>query len=134
MKRNQLVILALLFALLPVLSACDSIPMSDDDPKITGRWVVTIDAATITLDLQGDSNVTGTYTIEVVDPGSSGGGFILRGDVTGTYDFPNVTLFFGGFFEDEAESSRSMGFVNAEGTSLTLINEENGERSTFTRQ
>ncbi len=61
MKRNQLGILALLFALLPVLSACDSIPMSDDDPGITGRWVVTQEGATITLDLQGDSNITGTY-------------------------------------------------------------------------
>lgn len=37
MKRNHLVILALLFALLPVLSACDSIPMSDDEPEIAGR-------------------------------------------------------------------------------------------------
>ncbi len=68
MKRNHLVILTLLFALLPVLSACDSIPMSNDNPEIAGRWVVSQDGATVTLDLQGDSNVTGTVTLEIPDP------------------------------------------------------------------
>ena len=68
MKRNHLVILTLLFALLPVLSACDSIPMSNDNPEITGRWVVSQDGATVTLELQGDSNVTGTVTLEIPDP------------------------------------------------------------------
>ena len=133
MKRNHLVILALLFALLPVLSACDSIPMSDDEPEIAGRWVVTEDNVTITLDLhvQEDSNVTGTYTIEFADPGSSGGVISLRGGVTGTYDFPNVTLFVNVFGED---SDRFTGRVNAEGTSLTLVDEEGGEILTLTRQ
>ncbi len=119
MKRNHAVILALLFALLPVLSACDSALVSDNGPNIDGKWIVTQDGVRTILDLRGNSNVTGTYSIV--------GG--LRGDVTGDFDSPNVRLFvnFSG-----GGSKRLVGSVNIIGTVLKVVDED-GERIRFDR-
>ena len=124
MKRNHLVILALLFALLPVLSACDSNEPSD--PEIAGTWAARDDNFRLTLDLQGNSNVTGWITET-----ETASGIATRSRVSGTYDYPDVTLFI--FDLVEGEEIRVTGFVNSEGTSLTLIILD-GERITFTRR
>ena len=122
MKRNHVVILALLFALLPMLSACDSALMPNGEPEINGEWSALVDGVVITLNLflPVGSDVSGRYTFAPTDPGIS----IRSGGVTGFYDSPDVTLFFNG--------SAFRGHVNAEGTSLTLF-EDDGGSFTLTR-
>ncbi len=124
MKRNHVVILALLFALLPMLSACDADPLSENgEPEIAGEWSGLVDGYILTLGLTstdetsvfGKLDVFGGYTFEPIDPGISN----QSGRVTGSYDPPDVTLFFNG--------SAFRGHVNAEGTSLTLFDDD-GER------
>lgn len=89
---RQLAPWALLTMALVFLAGCGGDkPTPPEDPKLTGTWTGQVDAlgnpADVKLELTEDDDgaVTGTMTFTIA--GQSG-----SGPVTGTHDYPNVSL------------------------------------------
>ena len=84
----------LILALLPFLTACDSLPLGlSSDPTLTGTWTGTAsggpNSALWTLQVNDtNGNLTGTYTTNNPTLGSTS----FSGPLTGTYAHPTVTI------------------------------------------
>lgn len=116
---------------LPLLVACDS--GSPDDPNIDGTWVL-VDAVTLVGEggttsegtitftyvfTADDGRIEGTYASRVEAPGYVQEGQVLP--LTGTYDYPDVTLTIPGPPGYPEQTTR--GEVNAAATEIVLLSD-----------
>ena len=93
LKKPRLSLAGLASLLLVVFASCGDDEMKPEDPKVTGEWTGQVPInplqASVTLMLTEDDAgaVTGTLTFSVAGQGGSG-------PVTGTHNYPDVSLNF----------------------------------------